>query len=460
MAKQTAKKPTSARTTTPLYLLTEKQYKTWLTKRPAAEKSWLKAQGFEAKAHQHCTLPNAKGGIATVVCGAGEAANMWLLGDISSKLPKGKYSIANEKDINNLDAVYLGYQLGRYQFDAYKKAPKLPAEITPPKAVNKAEAKRLADSAYLARDMVNSTANDMNPAAMVEQIKVVGKQYNAKVKVVTGKPLETGWPAVHAVGKASVVPPALVDLTWGNAKHPKVTLVGKGVTFDTGGLNIKTGNYMGLMKKDMGGAAAALATAKAVMDAKLPVRLRLLIPTVENAIAGNAMRPSDVIQTRAGLTVEVGNTDAEGRLILCDALHEADQEKPDLLVDFATLTGAARVALGTDVPAFFTDSDALATQLSKTSTSAEDPLWRLPLIDHYAKKLTSQVADINNDAGTGYGGAISAALFLKRFVAKTKNWVHIDMMGWNMESRPGRPKGGEAHAVRAIYQLIKEYKTR
>lgn len=440
----------------PIHLLTTKAYPAWRKKQPAHVQAWLAAQGFEARAGSRCLLADASGKLAGVAMGAGESVDMWSLADVSAKLPKGSYALANEKNVGDVDALYLGYLLGRYQFSAFKKQPPLLATLTAPKGVDKKAAKRLMDSVYLARDLVNRPANDLTPKALTEVIKAVGKTYQAKVQVITGAALEKEYPAVYAVGKASDVPPALVDLRWGNPKHPRVTLVGKGVCFDSGGLNIKLGDGMVLMKKDMGGAASALATAKAVMDAKLPVQLRLLIPTVENAISGNAMRPSDVIHTRKGLTVEVGNTDAEGRLILCDALAEADRDKPDLLIDFATLTGAARVALGTDVPAFFTSNDALANDVSKHSTQADDLLWRLPLVEGYARKLESSIADINNDARSGYGGAITAALFLKHFVVSTPNWVHIDMMGWNAESRPGRPKGGEAHAVRAIYTLIKK----
>ena len=450
MPKQTI----SRRSDTPLYLLTEKAYKSWLKKQPVTQQRWLKASGFEAKAHSYALVPDSKGNIAKVVIGAGDAIDMWSLADMSTKLPKGKYSLANDTEIDDVTALYLGYLLGRYQFSEHQKTTTPPATLLQPKGVD-GDAKRLVESLSLARDLINSPANILTPQALAAKAKEVARTYQARIKVTTGRILEKEYPAVHTVGKASDTPPALIDLSWGDASDPKVTLVGKGVTFDSGGLDIKSSAGMRLMKKDMGGAAVALATAQAIMDAKLPIRLRLLIPTVENAISGNAMRPSDVIQTRKGLSVEVGNTDAEGRLILCDALYEADEEMPDLLIDFATLTGAARVALGTDVPAFFTNNDATAAALEAASDDMQDPIWRLPLVENYAKKLKSDIADISNDAGTGYGGAITAALFLKRFVAKTKNWVHIDLMAWNTESRPGRPKGGEAQAVRAIYQLIK-----
>lgn len=441
---------------TKLYLLTEKNYAAWLKKQSAAVQTWLKANGFSAKAHEFQLLQNASGKVDACVYGAGAAIDMWSLGDLSRKLPKGNYEIANEADVKNPTELYLGYLLGRYQYEAYSKQGKLEATLKAPKKADTKLAQTLADSAYLARDLINMPPNDLNPPSFAKKIEAVAKQHKASVRVVSGKALEKDYPTVHMVGKASATQPVYVDVRWGDKKHKKVTLIGKGVTFDSGGLDIKPSAGMRMMKKDMGGAATALALANAIMASKLPVQLRLLIPTVENSISGNAMRPSDVIKTKKGTTVEVGNTDAEGRLILCDALYEADDEKPDLIIDFATLTGAARVALGTDIPAYFTPNNQLAAQFEKASEATQDVVWRLPLAEEYRSKLKSPIADMNNDAGSyGYGGAITAALFLEHFVANTQNWIHIDMMAWNLDARPGRPKGGEAQTLRAVYQLIK-----
>jgi leucyl aminopeptidase len=316
--------------------------------------------------------------------------------------------------------------------------------------------RRIAEATALARDLINTPASDMGPAELVQAVRDAGRAHDAKVNVIEGDALlRRNFPTIHAVGRASARAPRLADLRWG-ARGPRVTLVGKGVCFDSGGLDLKSSSNMKLMKKDMGGAAQVLGLATMVMDAKLPVRLRVLIPAVENSVSGNAMRPLDVITTRKGLTVEVGNTDAEGRLILCDALAEADRDKPDLIVDCATLTGSARVALGTELPALFSSDDGLAARLLEIGLREQDPLWRLPLHGPYRSQLDSKIADLNNVSESSYGGAITAALFLQSFVSKDTPWMHIDMMGWNLRARPGRPVGGEVMGMRALYALIEE----
>ena len=316
---------------------------------------------------------------------------------------------------------------------------------------------RAARATYLVRDLVNTPANDLGPAELAEAAAAVARGAGVRANIIVGDDLlAKNYPLVHAVGRASARPPRLVDFAWGTPDAPKVTLVGKGVCFDTGGLDLKPSSNMLLMKKDMGGAAVVLGLAQMIMDAGLKVRLRVLIPAVENSVSGNAYRPGDVLATRKGKTVELGNTDAEGRLILADALTEADGEEPSLLVDCATLTGAARVALGPDLPALFTPSDDLARDLLRHGDAQSDPLWRMPLHAPYRDYLDSKIADFNNAADTSFAGSITAALFLKEFVSRTQAWAHIDLYAWNAKTRPGRPAGGEAMAMRALYALVAE----
>jgi leucyl aminopeptidase len=324
-----------------------------------------------------------------------------------------------------------------------------------PDAADRAAVQRTAEAIYLVRDLINLPANDLGPAELADAAEKLARRHKAKCRVIVGDELiEAGYPAIHAVGRASVRAPRLIDLTWGRKSHSKVTIVGKGVCFDSGGLDIKPSSGMLLMKKDMGGAAHALGLAHMIMAAGLPVRLRVLVPAVENMVSGDAFRPLDVLRTRKGLTVEVGNTDAEGRLILCDALAEACREKPALLVDFSTLTGAARVALGPDIPAMFSNDDALADDLAAAGRAVSDPVWRLPLHQPYRKGLDSKVADIGNVASGGFAGAIVAGLFLEAFVEPGIPWAHFDLSAWNFSARPGRPEGGEALALRAVHAVI------
>jgi leucyl aminopeptidase len=346
--------------------------------------------------------------------------------------------------------------MGGYGFDRYKKKNARKARLVTPPGVDGGEISRIADNLFLARDLINTPANDMGPAELEAAARALAKVHGAKVSVVSGAALKKNYPLIAAVGQGSDRAPRLIELNWGKANAPLVTLVGKGVCFDTGGYDLKPSAAMLTMKKDMGGAACALAVAGMAMGAGLNLRLRVLIPAVENSVSGSAIRPGDVFTSRKGLTVEIGNTDAEGRLILADALADADDQGPQLLIDIATLTGAARAATGMELPPFFTDDDKLSADLMRIGAATQDPLWRLPLWRGYEDTLTSRVADLNNSPAYNYAGAITAALFLNRFVGQTKSWVHLDIPAWIDRAKPGRPIGGEANGARAIYALLKE----
>lgn len=441
---------------TPLHIVQEKAYAAWLKQQPKQGQNWLKSTAFKPKAGAYALLPTGDGTLAAALCVV-DTLGIYSLAHLPKSLPAGVYSIKTPLKKDEATNVALGWLLGCYQFTAYKKSDANFATLVAPKGADIAEAKALAGAIALARNLINTPANDLLPDALAASALNVAKAQKATAKTIVGEQLlKQNFPLIYTVGKASSVAPRLVDFSWGNPKHPKVTLVGKGVCFDSGGLDIKPSSNMRMMKKDMGGAAVALALANVIMSQKLPVRLRVLLPMVENAVAGNAMRPLDVVKSRKGLTVEIGNTDAEGRLILCDALAEADSEKPDLLIDFATLTGAARVALGTDIPALFTNDDKLANALQTIGDQINDPLYRLPLYKPYRAHINSKIADISNDPETGQGGAISAALYLKEFVEHAKVWAHIDLMAWNVKDSAGRPQGGEAQTLRTIYAYIKE----
>ncbi|MCB9604143.1 MAG: leucyl aminopeptidase family protein [Sandaracinus sp.] len=401
-------------------------------------------------------MPKRDGGLAGVLFVQPESASPFEWARLPGELPKGRYHLAGTFDAEHAEAAALGWALALYRFDRYKRKPIAPSKkLAWPEGADQGRVKRLVEATYLVRDLVNLPANDLGPGELETAAVSVAGAHGAAVRVVRGDELlSENYPAIHAVGRASSRAPRLIDLTWGDPKHPKVTLVGKGVCFDSGGLDLKPASNMLLMKKDMGGAAHVIALAHAVMDAKLPVRLRVLVAAVENSVSGDAFRPMDVLSSRKGLTIEVGNTDAEGRLILCDALADACDDHPDLLVDFATLTGAARVALGTELPALFCNDDTLAQQILDAGTEARDPLWRLPLWRDYDRFLDSKTADVSNTGSSGFGGAITAALFLQRFVSGGTPWAHIDLMAWNNDSRAGRPKGGEAMALRAFYRLL------
>lgn len=416
--------------------------------------AWVSANGFKASAGSLCPIPDERGGVARILVGAGDAPDLWTTGGLPFMVPEGDYRLVGGIDGR---AAAIGWGLGAYRFTRYKAAERAPARLAWPEAVDRDEVTALVEAIWLCRDLINTPANDLGPADLAQAVVDLGTAFDAEVTVCSGDELpETGWPTVHAVGRASDRRPYVADLVWGDPAAPKLTLIGKGVVFDSGGLDIKPASGMLLMKKDMGGAAHAIALARLVMAFGLPVRLRLIVPTVENAISGKAFRPGDVLTTRKGLTVEVGNTDAEGRLILCDALTAAMEETPDLVIDFATLTGAARVALGAEVPAMFTNDEDLAKMLGAAVERTGDPMWRLPLWQPYNRHLASPIADVNNVSSGGLGGAITAALFLERFVAKGVAWAHFDLMAWNASDQPGRPKGGEAMALRAVVDMLQQ----
>jgi leucyl aminopeptidase len=441
----------------PLTLLNEKDFGKWLRRQPARVKHWLKAQGFKAAPGSHAIIPGASGKPARVVAGLSSPPSLWDLADLPARLPSGAYALDWDGPLAFQEWLALGWVLGCYRFTRYRKNRGKLAALVLPKGGDQAKIRRYAEAINQARELITTPAEDMGPAELAAAIAMTGKSYGAKVAQIIGADLlQKNYPAIYTVGRASSRAPRLVDLVWGNPKHPRVTLAGKGVCFDTGGLDLKPSSAMYLMKRDMAGAACALAVARMVMDARLPVRLRLLVPVVENAVSGNAFRPTDVIKMRNGKTVEVGNTDAEGRLVLADALAEAAAEKPDLLFDFSTLTGAMRTALGTGIAGLFCDDDDLAEALCEQGRQMEDPVWRMPLHKPYAKMLESPLADLNSAPNSPYAGAITAALFLRNFVEGAKRWAHFDFMAWNLSSKPGRPEGGEAHAVRAVYRVIEE----
>jgi len=437
-----------------LHVFDAKGFEAWLAGQGARGRAAVEAAQFKGKAGEFAVLAGDRPEEWSAAVGVKDAARPgpWDLAGAAAKLPGGTYRLAGGVP----GAAALGWLLAHYRFERYrseKKPPEARVLLTSePAAIE--EAVRIADATALVRDLVNTPAEDMGPAELAEAAERQAREFGAQVRIVQGEALKDGFPAVHAVGRAADRAPRLIDLTWGDPAHPKLAIVGKGVCFDSGGLDIKPAAAMLTMKKDMGGAAHALALARLVMQAKLPVRLRLLIPAVENAISGNAFRPGDVLATRKGVSVEIGNTDAEGRLILCDALTLAQEDKPDLMLDFATLTGAARVALGPELPALFANDDALADGLLVAGREAQDPMWRLPLWEPYGDMLKSDVADINNSGEGGFAGAITAALFLAKFVEAGTRWAHLDLFAWQPATKPGRPKGGEAMTLRAAWRYL------
>ena len=449
-------RPTAGADSVPLTPVTKDGLEGWLSGQPASVRAWVTGTGFKGEPGKTALLPGPEGGLARVLVGTEAAADFWAYGGLPASLPAGDYHIDADLDRETATRAALGWALGCYAFTRYKSGNgKTFATLAWPERADRAAVERIATATYLVRDLINTPANDMGPAELAAAAEALGAEFDAKVKVIVGDDLlKKNYPAIHAVGRASTRAPRLIDLTWGDKDAPRVTLVGKGVCFDTGGLDLKPSSGMLLMKKDMGGAAHVLGVARMIMMAGLPVRLRVLIPAVENSVSGDAFRPLDVLATRKGLSVEVGNTDAEGRLVLCDALAKAVSDKPDVIIDFATLTGAARVALGTELPALFSNDDALADGLLKAAEAQADPMWRLPLHQPYAKMLESKVADINNVGSGPFAGAILAALFLERFVEKTIPWAHLDVMAWNPSSKPGRPEGGEALGMRAVYSYL------
>ena len=423
----------------------------------APTRAFARAAGFEPLPGNHLLVPGPDAKLSAVLFGIenSKAAtkNKFLPGKLADLLPSGTYRFANAPHDARLAA--LAFALGSYRFTRYREGKNKTLRLELPKDVDAADISRMAEAATLARDLINTPANDMGPAELEKATRDVAERYGATISAIVGDDLlKRNFPLIHAVGRAAAGAPRLIDMRWGDPKAPKVTLVGKGVCFDSGGLDIKPDSAMLIMKKDMGGAANVLALAQMVMDAKLKLRLRVLIPAVENAISGSAMRPLDVYRSRKGVTVEVGNTDAEGRLILADALALADEEAPELLIDMGTLTGAARVALGPELPAFYTDDEALAAEVMVQAAVENDPVWRLPLWRPYEAMLDSKIADINNVASSSFAGSITCALFMKRFVESAKSWLHFDIYAWTPSAKPGRPEGGECQVARAIYALL------
>lgn len=445
----------------PIRLIDPRAFDAWKAAAgPSPVPAWLTSTGFKAAPDTFALVPDGQGGVAQVWVGVRSADHPYALAALPRALPEGRYRLASDGGPGlKVDpfAAALSWSLGSYAFDRYK-APRRPAaELVMPLSAAARRGAEVAAVIAATRDLINTPAEHLGPAELADAVKAVATAHGAKVKVVVGdKLLAAGFPAVHAVGRASTRAPRLIELNWGDAKHPRVCLVGKGVCFDSGGLDIKPAEGMRWMKKDMGGAANALGLAALIMGAKLPVRLQLLIPAVDNAIAGNAFRPGDVFRTRKGLHIEIGNTDAEGRVILCDALAYGAESKPELMIDLATLTGAARVALGPQLPALFSRDTAMARELMDTGLAIDDPLWHLPLWAPYHADIESDIADIVNTGRNGMAGAVTAALFLADFVPESVPWFHIDLFAWNGSARPGRPVGGEAQTIRALMAWLEK----
>jgi len=448
----------SAKTATPLHAVKADDLPSLLRRLPAPHTDWLKRSGFAARTGELVLVPAEDGTIACAMLGLGKGGDALALATFSEKLPPGTYALGIvPREAGGAQAT-LAWLLGTYAFTRYRKTAETDRpKLVVPKGVDGEEVTRIAEAVFLGRDLISMPANDMGPEELAAAARRLARRHGAKFTVTVGDALlKRNFPMIHAVGQASARAPRLIDLTWGRAGAPKVTLVGKGVCFDSGGLDLKPSSAMLTMKKDMGGAATVLAIADMVMGAKLNLRLRVLIPAAENSVSGSAYRPGDVLRSRKGLTVEIGNTDAEGRLVLADALALADDEEPELLIDIATLTGAARSATGMEVPPFFTDDARLATDLMRHGTAVSDPLWRLPLWRGYEATLDSPIADLNNTSNYNLAGAVTAALFLNRFVTRTRRWAHFDIPGWNDRTRPGRKTGAEVNAARAVYALLAE----
>jgi len=447
--------PDNGQAAVPLHLVDKAGFDAWLALQSDAVRTALKAQKFEGAANDIAILPSDRPSEWAVVAGVSERGKTspWQLAKAADSLPEGTYRLVDAE----VGEGMLGWMLGQYRFHEYRSEPK----ITGPRVLLVKEPGRIQDAALqaaataLVRDLVNRPAADMGPNALEAEARRIAKAHKAEVNIISGDALETGYPLIHAVGKAAAREhaPRLIEIEWGDPRHPRIAIIGKGITFDTGGLDIKPATGMRLMKKDMGGAAHALALAELIMAAHLPVRLHMLVAAAENSIAGNAMRPGDIIKSRKGITVEIDNTDAEGRLVLADALTKAIEDKAELIIDFATLTGAARVALGPDLPAMFSNDDAVADAVLAAAKTQADPLWRMPLWAPYMEMLDSDIADTSNSGGA-FAGAVTAALFLQKFVPDNVPWVHLDTFAWRPTSKPGRPKGGEALGLRAIFGYL------
>jgi len=441
----------------PLIPVIETEFDAWLERQDESLRRWLAATGFKAKPGSFNLIAGADGQLQKVVAGLARADDLWALGGLPASLPEGDYTLDAVLEPQQRERLTLGWALGAYQFTRYKAPKRAMARLALDPTGDARRIQRQVEAVTLTRDLINTPAEEMMPEQLAEAMQALGQEFGATVEQIVGDDLlARNFPVIHAVGRASAHPPRLLDLRWGDPVHPRITLAGKGVCFDSGGLDLKPASAMRLMKKDMGGAATALGLARLIMSSGLPVRLRVLVAAVDNAVSGNAFRPGDVLRSRQGLTIEIHNTDAEGRLILCDALAEAGSEPPAVLLDFATLTGAARVALGTEVPALFCNDETLAAGLLAAAEREQDPFWRLPLHQPYREMLDSKIANIANASESSYAGAITAALFLKEFVPAGIPWAHFDLMAWNLKTQPGRPEGGEAMALRAVFGWLEQ----
>ncbi|HVZ99411.1 MAG TPA: leucyl aminopeptidase family protein [Caulobacterales bacterium] len=440
----------------PIHALRAGEWPQWLESRSDGLRRLAAAHDFRGQSGRILLVPATDGAIERVLFGLGDKANAMAMGALAQNLPSGDYEIAAAPREFSASLVAIAWGLGAYAFDRYKKRKRPAPRLVPPEGADMGEVSRIVAASWLARDLVNTPTNDMGPQALHEAAADLARASGAHFEAIVGDALiAENYPLLHAVGRAASQAPRLLHLSWGEAAAPRVAIVGKGVTFDTGGLDIKPSSGMRIMKKDMGGAAHALALAQIVMDAHLPVRLDVFVPVAENSIGGDAFRPGDVIKSRKGLSVEIDNTDAEGRLILADALTRASEENPQIVFDFATLTGAARTALGPDIPPFFTDDEALAADLARASNEMNDPVWRLPLWDAYESDMDSPIADLKNTGDSGFAGAIFGALFLRRFV-DAPSWAHFDIYAWAPKEKPSRPQGGEAQALRATWRVLKQ----
>ena len=439
----------------PLYLVNRDGLEAWRQRQPTALVQWMVAHGFDATTGSQLTLPGSEGALAGAVLGIGDALDPFSYAHAPQSLPGGHWEVSSELDADARHALQLGWGLGSYRFTRYREAPRVPAQLVASEL--DAETSDILAACLRVRDLVNTPTQDMGPQQLEDVAREVAREHGATFESIVGDELlAQNFPSIHAVGRASHRAPRLIRLDWGSDAHEHIVLVGKGVCFDTGGLDIKGADGMRNMKKDMGGAAHALALAELVMARKLPLRLTLQIPSVENAIGPDAFRPGEVVATRKGVSVEIDNTDAEGRVILADALALAGELEPALVLDFATLTGAARIALGPDLPALYSNDDAVADAWLAAAQRVRDPMWRMPLWRPYLRYLTSHVADIANGSATRMAGSITAALYLERFVPSAQKWAHVDVYAWNDNDRPGRPAGGEAQGLRAAYDMLKQ----
>lgn len=442
----------------PLYLLAKSDVEDWLGGLDDSARAFAKASGFTGAAGQVVLLPGPEGRVAAAAGGLGDtqtqARKRFVAGGMRSKLPEGVWHLETRLEAEDLNEAALGWLLAGYRFGRYAKAPAPKASLVAPSGVDAALLERIAGGEALTRNLINIPSNDMGPGELEASSRELADAFGASISVTAGDDLiDAGFPLVHAVGRASPRAPRLIDIKWGT-DGPEVCLVGKGVCFDTGGLNLKPGSSMGLMKKDMGGAANVLGLAQMLMSGEAPLRLRVLIPAVENSVSGSAFRPGDILTSRKGLTVEINNTDAEGRLVLADALALADEAAPDLIISMATLTGAARVAVGPDLAPFYATEGADAAMLEVAAQKVRDPVWRMPFWDPYENMIEPGIADLDNAPKGGFAGSITAALFLRRFVTETSRYMHFDIFGWNPSSEPGRPKGGVGQATRALYEAL------